>query len=91
MSGHTYIHTCIHTHRTTTVTLAAHAHRGLIIDLLSVKQTNNLQSANLLINSNKSVQVPQHQLDISGSMKKPLEYQYIGHAVYFVQNPPGAV
>ena len=40
---------------------------------------------------NKYLQVPQHQLDISGSMKKPLEYQYIGHAVYFVQNPPGAV
>ena len=29
MSGHT--HTYIHTHRTTTVTLAAHARRGLII------------------------------------------------------------
>ena len=57
----------------------------------TVVHTNNLQSANLLINSNKSVQVPQHQLDTSGSMKKPLEYQYIGHAVYFVQNPPCAV
>ena len=31
------------------------------------------------------MQVPQHQLDISGSMKKPLEYQYIGHAVYFAK------
>ena len=31
MSGHTHIHTYIHTHRTSTVTLAAHARRGLII------------------------------------------------------------
>ena len=27
---HTYIHTHIHTHTTTTINLAAHAHRGLI-------------------------------------------------------------
>ena len=36
MSGHTYIHTHIHTHKHTythenTITLCAHAHRGLII------------------------------------------------------------
>ena len=34
MSGH--IHTYIHTHRTTTVTLAAHARRGLIIIVVGV-------------------------------------------------------
>ena len=31
MDTPTHIHTYIHTHRTTTVTLAAHARRGLII------------------------------------------------------------
>ena len=32
MSGHTHIHT----HRTTTVTLAAHARRGLIINIIII-------------------------------------------------------
>ena len=38
MSGHTYIHT----HRTTTVTLAAHARRGL----MSLTRKNYLRSKN---------------------------------------------
>ena len=34
MSGHTHIHTYIHTHRATTVTLAAHARQGLTVGIM---------------------------------------------------------
>ena len=40
MSGHTYTH--IHTHRTTTVTLAAHVRRGLTIQVQEYQEYNQI-------------------------------------------------
>ena len=47
MSGHTYTHT----HRTTTVTLAAHARRGLIIKSKAAhtEHNNNYNTINFLV------------------------------------------